>query len=415
MEGTERCWSEGRGPEFEHLEEWVRGKVQGFIQEVLEEEVAVVLGRGKSQRRKAVDAPPGYRNGYGKPRRIGMTIGTVVVRRPRVRGLEERLESRILPWFKRRTRELGDLLPELYLHGLSQGDFELALRGLLGAGAPLSAASIQRLKEKWGGEYAAWQEEDLSLLEPVYLWADGIYVRAGIGKDKAALLVVIVALQDGSKRVLAVGSGYRESVESWGELLRSLKRRGLRAPRLVVADGHLGLWGALGEVWPEAKEQRCWNHKITNVLDQFPKRVQAEARDLLCKLPYAENREECERLKKGFRQRFGRDYPKACATLERDWERMVTFYEFPKEHWKHLRTTNVVESPFSAVRLRTDAARRFKRAANATALIWKVLMVAQKRFQRLDASHLLAEVYEGTRYTDGKRRQESNEEKKAAA
>ena len=399
--------------EFEHLEEWVRLKVQGFIQETLEEEVEALLGRGRHQRRKAVDAPCGYRNGHGKPRRISMKTGTVTVRRPRVRGLEERFCSRILPLFKRRTKEVGDLLPDLYLHGLSMGDFELALRGLLGDGAPLSAGSIQRLKAKWEVEYEAWRSADLSDLEPVYIWADGVYVKAGIGRDKAALLVVIAALRDGTKRVLAVESGFRESKESWACVLRSLKERGLTTPRLVVADGHLGIWGALVDVWPETKEQRCWNHKIMNVLDKLPRRVQGEAREHLCKLPYAETRAECERLRGRFRERFGADYPKAVETLERDWERMVTFYDFPREHWKHIRTSNMVESPFSAVRLRTGAARRFRKVANATALIWKVLMVAEKRFRKLNAPHLLSEVYEGITYRDGIR--VPNEEGRAAA
>ena len=413
MEEVTTVHTDQSTPEFEYLEDWVRLKVQEFVQEILEEEVENLLGRARHQRRKGVDAAQGWRNGYGKPRRISLKTGTVTVRRPRVRGLEERFESRILPLFKRRTKEIGDFLPELYLHGLSKGDFELALRGLLGEGAPLSAGSIQRLKSKWEVEYAEWRSEDLSGFEPVYLWADGVYVKAGIGKDKAALLVIVAAMRDGTKKVLSVESGYRESTSSWAGVLRSLKERGLRPPRLVVADGHLGIWGALTEVWPESREQRCWNHKITNVLDRLPKKVQPEASEYLCKIPYAETRGECERLKERFKKRFGADYPKAVETLERDWERMVTFYDFPKEHWRHIRTTNVVESPFSAVRLRTSAARRFKKVANATALIWKVLMVTEKRFRKLNAPHLLSEVYEGIKYQDGIRL--SNEEGKVAA
>lgn len=177
----------------------------------------------------------------------------------------------------------------------------------------------------------------------------------------------------------------RESTESWRAVLRSLQARGLPSPRLTIADGHLGIWGALAEIYPASAEQRCWNHKLLNVLDPLPRRIQPQARALLSQLPYAETRAECERLKRQFVARYGRAYPKAAESLERDWERMVTFYRFPREHWKHLRTTNVVESPFAAVRLRTDAAKRYKRVANATALIWTVLMVAQSRFRRLDA------------------------------
>ena len=335
------------------------------------------------------------------------------VRRPRVRGLEERFESRILPLFKRRTREVGSLLPELYLHGLSVGDFELALRGLLGDGAPLSASSIQRLKAKWEGEYEAWRSADLSYFEHVYIWADGVYVKAGISKDKAALLVIIASIRGGGKRVLAIESGFRESKESWACVLRSLKERGFKIPRLIVADGHLDIWSALAEIYPEVKEQRCWNRKIMNVLDRFPKRVQPEAKEYLCKMPYADTRAECERLKRRFRERFGIDYPKAVETLCRDWERMVTFYDFPREHWRHIRTSNIVESPFYTVRLRTGVARRFRKTANATALIWKVLMVVEKRFRKLNAPHLLSEVYEGIEYRDGKRL--SNEQGRDAA
>lgn len=387
--------------EWDVLEAFVREKVQGFIQEILEEEVTGLLGRRKSERRREVDVRPGYRNGHGKPRRLALKAGTITVRRPRVRGLEERFESRLLPLFQRRTREVGELLPELYLHGLSQGDFELALRGLLGEGAPLSPGSIQRLRAKWEADYEAWRRRDLRGRSLVYLWADGLYVKAGLEREKAALLVVIGAFSDGTKEVLAVESGERESVESWKEVLRSLKRCGLEAPRLTVADGHLGLWGALTEIWPESEEQRCWNHKIVNVLDKLPRRLQAQARERLCRLPYAETQAECERLRDDFIERFEADYPKATAALARDWERMVTFYRFPREHWKHLRTTNIIESPFAAVRLRTNAAKRYKKVSNATCLIWKVLMVAQNRFRKLDAPELLVEVYHGRRYLNG--------------
>lgn len=390
-------------PSFQDLEAWVRERVQAFIQGLLEEEVTGLLGRRRSERRQGVDAPLGYRNGHGKPRRLALQAGTLTLRRPRVRGLEERFESRVLPLFSRRTKEVGELLPELYLHGLAQGDFELALRGLLGEGAPLSSSSIQRLRSKWEAEYEAWRGRDLSGRELVYLFADGLYVKAGLEKDKAALLVVVGAFSDGRKEVLAVESGVRESTESWKGVLRSLKARGLASPQLTIADGHLGIWGAMSEVYPESEEQRCWNHRILNVLDQLPRRLQGQARALLCPIPYARTRAEGERLCRHFSERFGRAYPKAVETLERDWERMVTFYRFPEAHWRHLRTTNVIESPFAAVRLRTNAAKRYKRVAGATALIWKVLMVAERKFRRLNAPELLAQVYAGVEFVDGKR------------
>jgi putative transposase len=235
----------------------------------------------------------------------------------------------------------------------------------------------------------------------VYLWADGLYVKAGLERDKAALLVVIGAFADGHKEVLAVSPGYRESTESWAAVLRDLAARGLKPPRLVVGDGHLGLWAALRAIWPEVAEQRCWNHKVLNVLDQLPRKVQAEARGLLTAIPYAPTRAEAERRREAFARRYRRGYPKAVTVLQHDWERLVTFYAFPQAHWKHLRTTNVVESPFAAVRLRTTAAKRFQQVGNATALIWRVLRVAEQRFRRLDAPDLLAAVSAGQRFVDG--------------
>ncbi len=387
---------------WDTLEEMVRDRAQEFIQQILEEEVTELLGREKSERRAAVDAPVGYRNGHGKPRRLAMSSGTITVRRPRVRGLEERFESRVLPLFHRRTKEVAELIPELYLHGLAEGDFELALRGLLGEGAPLSKASIRRLRQGWTEEFRAWSQRSLEDREVVYVWADGIYVKAGLERDKAALVVVIGALSDGTKEVLALKSGYRESIESWSDIFRDLKARGLGAPRLLIADGNAAIWGAARQVWPEAGEQRCWNHKMRNVLDRLPKREQVEAKDLLRKVVYAETKAKADKAREAFATRYRPWYPKAVDVLDDDFERMLAFYDFPEAHWKHLRTTNVVESPFASVRLRTSAAKRFKKVESATALIWKLLTVAEKRFRRLDAPHLLRDVYEGREFRDGK-------------
>ena len=387
---------------WESLEEFARLKIQMWFQELLEQEVTELLGREHHERGWAVDGVTGYRNGYGKPRRLSMQSGTITVRRPRVRGLEERFESRLLPLFARRTKEVGELLPELYLHGLSQGDFELALRGLLGEGAPLSPSSIARLRGKWQHEYDEWRTRRLDDRELVYAWADGIYVKAGLEREKAALLVVIGAMSDGHKEVLAVEAGYRESTESWAAVLRDLRDRGLSAPKLFVADGNLGAWAALSQVWPETRGGRCWNHRILNVLDQLPKKLQAGARELLCQIPYAPTRVEAERRRNAFARRYGRSYPKAVAILEKDWEHMVAFYNFPEVHWRHLRTTNIVESPFASVKLRTTAAKRYKKVENATALIWKVLCVAERRFRKLNAPELLTGVYADAVFTDGK-------------
>jgi len=387
---------------YETMEAHARGRIQSWLQDLLEAEVTQFLGRGKSQRQaQLTPARLGYRNGYGKPRRVALTAGTITVRRPRMRNLAERFESRVLPLFKRRTAELGALLPQLYLHGLSSGDFELALRGLLGEGAPLSAASLCRLKGAWQAEYEGWRRTDLSELELVYWWADGLYVKAGLADRKAALLVVVGAAASGEKVLLACAAGERESKESWLSLLRDLKARGLKFPRLTVADGHLGIWAALGELHPAGDEQRCWNHKIVNVLNALAKKAQPEAAERLSAMMYAESRSACERKRDEFILRFKKTDPKACATLTRDWERLVTFFDYPQEHWIHLRTTNIVESPFNAVRLRTDAARRFKKVENAEAMIWKLLVVAEKSWRALNAPHLMREVYDGKRFKDG--------------
>ena len=348
---------------FEQLEEWVREQIQFYVQELLEDEVTQLLGRRKNERRREVDASGGYRNGYGKERRLTMSCGTIKLRRPRVRDLEERFESRVLP---------------------------------------LSPSTVARLKQKWQGEMEAWQSRRLDDLEVVYLWADGVYIKAGLEKEKAVILVVIAALSDGTKVVVSVSSGYRESTQSWAEVLRDLKERGMNPPRLVIADGHLGIWGALRNVFPEADEQRCWNHRIVNLLAKIPKSRHKAALLMLRQIPYAETRQEAERVKGRFQHWCSKRGLEAAADLiDQDWERMVTFYNYPKQQWQHLRTTNPVESPFSALRLRTDAARRFKKVANARAVIWKMLLVAEKRFRRLKAPHLMKDVYQGAQYVNG--------------
>ena len=311
-------------PTFATLETWARSSIRDLLQRVLEEEVTEFLGRTRYQRRSAVDATAGSRNGHGKPRQVSLMSGTIEVRRPRVRGLEERFESRILPLFMRRTHEVTRMLPELYLHGLSQGDFELALRGLLGNGAPLSSSSIGRLRAQWEEELETWRERRLDDRELVYAWADGIYVKAGLEKDKAALLVVIGAMSDGRKEVLAVWPGHRESTESWLKVLRDLRDRGLRAPLLLMADGGLPIWSATEQVWPQASHQRC----ITSTV--MPKRVQ-------------------ERLSDPFAKAEKRRSSSAGGSHPRRW------------NGQQLRTTNPVESPFASVRLRTNAGKRYKR------------------------------------------------------
>jgi putative transposase len=401
MREEHREKDESKGIFYEGLEEFARGKIRQHLQDLLEQEVTEWLGREKSQRKSNPLEEPGYRNGYGRRRRFTLSVGTVEVRRPRVRNLDERFVSKVLPLFKRQTHQVRDLIPELYLHGLASGDFELALRGLLGEGAPLSASSLQRLKEKWEKEYEQWRSTAIGEQDWAYLWADGIYVKAGIGKEKAALLVVIGVMRDGSKCFLALEPGHRESKESWAEVLRQLKSRGIKSARLFVGDGHLGLWAAVGEIYPEASEQLCWNHKMLNVMDAVSQKGQVQAKGYLNAMMYADNRQEALQERKKFEQAF-RHNPKAVKTVVENWDRLTAYYDFPHEHWKHLRTSNVVESPFSRVRLRTAASRRFKSQANATCLIWKTMMIAEMSFRKLNAPHLVEKVAEGKQYENGK-------------
>ncbi|MFH1675993.1 MAG: IS256 family transposase [bacterium] len=391
-------------PIYAELEEFIRFHIQSLIQSVIDEEVEQFLGRKKYQRKCATESGEGYRNGYGPPRKLSTMSGTIEIRKPKLRGLEEKFESVIIPRFKRRTLAIEKMLPELYLHGLSLGDFDLALRGLLGDGAPLSASSIDRLRGKWEAEYGAWRHRRLDELKIVYIWADGIYVKAGLEKEKACLLVVIGADIEGRKTILAVESGYRESSESWASVLRDLKVRGLNQPRLTIADGNMGIWSALSQVYPESREQRCWNHKMRNVLDCLPKKWRKEAKDLLLEMFFAKSRASCEATKKEFERRFKRRYPRAVERLNRDWERMISFFDFPLEHWRHIRTTNVVESPFAAVRLRTGAAKRYKKVGNAVAVIWKILILQESVFRRLMGLGKLKDVYYNVKYVDGFKR-----------
>ena len=386
---------------WERLDECVREQVQRFIQALLAEEVSALLGRRKSARRAPVDGPSGMRNGYRKPRRLSLTAGPMTGRRPRVRGLSQRFVSRVLPLLKRRPREGGALLPTRYWHGLALGDFDLARRGLLGDAAPLSPASLARLKATWPLADETWKQRRLDDLEVVSVWADGLDVKAGLEATKAALLVVIGALTTGQKVVRAVESGQRASKEAWGAVRRDLRARGLKPWRCTSADGPLGLWAALAAQQPAAAALRCWNHRITNVLDAMPKKPQAAARTRLCAMPYAESQALGEELRRQCTKRYSQLAPKAVERFADDGKRPVTFDQFPREPWRHLRTTNVVESPLATVRRRTTAATRFKKVDFATALLWKLLPVAAGTFRRLNAPEFLPGVYVGVRYVDG--------------
>jgi putative transposase len=308
-------------PIWEPLEAVVRAQVQRLIRALVEEEITALLGRPTAARRAAVDAPKGRRTGDGKPRRLRVRLGPITGRRPRVRGLGERVVSRVLPLLPRRTRDVGERLPQLSWQGVARGDFELAWRGLWGAGAPLSATSLARLKASWQLEYEAGERRRRDDLEVVYVWADGLEVKAGLEDSKAARLVLIGALTNGQKVGLAVGSGPREAQASWGAVRRDLRARGRTPWRCPMADGHLGLWAALAEQQPTAAEQRGWNHRITNVVEAIPPKHQAQARTRLGAMPDAESQAACEQLRAQVDTRDHQLAPKAVERLAHDWER----------------------------------------------------------------------------------------------
>ena len=350
-------------------------------------------------------------NGRSQGRQLTLGTGTVELRTPRVndrrrdeQGQRQRFTSRILPPYMRRSPKVAEVLPILYLRGLSTGDFRPALEGLLGEDAAgLSPTNIARLTACWEKEYTAFRRRDLTGREYVYVWVDGVHFNIRLEEDRLCTLVMIGARPNGEKELLAVEDGYRESAESWKALLRELKRRGMAAPALAVGDGALGFWAALREVWPATREQACWCHKLVNVLDKLPPRLQPRAKRALHEMMYAESRADCEAARSRFQAEYQAKYPKAVESLVANWERLVTFFDFPAEHWKHLRTTNVIESPFATVRLRERATRGAGSRTKGLLMAFKLLEMAQQRWRRLDGAHLLPLVRAGVKFADGVR------------
>jgi putative transposase len=350
------------------------------------------------------------RNGHAPERRIQTGIGPIEVRRPRVRDRGDggsppiRFGSAVLPAYLRRTRNIEELLPWLYLKGVSTGQFEEALAALLGPGAPgLSAATVRRLTEAWQEEHARWRRRDLSARRYVDLWADGVYLTPRLDHDRQCILVLIGADASGRKELLAVEDGFRESAQSWRELLLRLRdENGLALdPELATGDGALGFWRALHEVWPKARQQRCWVHKAANVLNKLPASLQDKAKQDLHAIYEAANRKEAEQALDRFVAKYGAKYDKAAACLAKDRESLLAFYDFPAEHWKHVRTSNPIESTFATVRLRTDKTKGCLSRQTALAMVFKLAKTAERHWRRLDGSERLAQVIEGVRFRDG--------------
>jgi putative transposase len=359
------------------------------------------------------------RNGHAPERPIQTGIGPLAVSRPRVRDRggdgpgPVRFTSAVLPPYLRRARNVEELLPWLYLKGVSTGQFAEALAALLGPDAPgLSAATVRRLTEAWQEEHARWQKRDLSGRRYVYLWADGVHFTPRLDHERQCLLVLIGADAQGRKELLAVEDGFRESAQSWRELLLRLRdENGLAlGPELATGDGALGFWQALHEVWPRTRQQRCWVHKTANVLNALPKSVHGKAKQDLHAIYGAENRKEAEAALDRFVAKYGPKYDKAAACLTKDREALLAFYAAPAEHWKHVRTTNPIESTFATVRLRTAKTKGCLSRETALAMVYKLARSAERHWRRLDGTERLAQVVAGVRFRDGEPVQATEEQ-----
>lgn len=395
----------------DHLEEFARQGAQKMLTQALEEEVDAYLQRGRYQRRRpqgddAPDAeiedqpvdPPvfrGYRNG-STPRTLTLGSGSFRLDQPRVRDIPEGqapFQSKILRPYQRRSDLISQTFMELFIEGLATRDFEPSLRLLVGSEAPLSASTISRLNQQFKQEYEAFEQHDLSQHTFVYIWADGIYLKAGLGQEKVCLMILIAADTQGRKHLIGLREGYRESAQSWGELIADCRRRGLNEPACWIADGALGLWAAVNEQCPQSAQQRCTNHKMRNVLDKLPKRERPEYTKRLRAVWGASDEAAARKLAVTLIADLKKaDYERAARCLEDDLDRCLTFFQFPEPHWRHLRTTNVIESPFATVRLRTNAAKRFKKTKSGVYLVYQVMDRLQRNWHHLQSAHLCTTI-----------------------
>lgn len=383
-----------------------RGALQ-MLEAALKEEVQSYLDSFENERDESGHALV-VRNGLGKRRRVTMGSGTLKVRAPRVNdkrvvdGERQKFTSSILPPYMRRSPKVAEVLPVLYLRGLSTGDFLPALKSLLGEDVSgLSSSNISRLTEVFHDEYLEFQKRSLADRKYAYIWADGIHFNVRLEEDRLCTLVVIGVRADGTKELVAVEDGYRESTESWASVLRDLKRRGMADPTLAVGDGALGFWAALCDIWPATKRQRCWVHKTANVLDKLPKRVQSKAKSAVQEIYNAETRKDALLAVDDFKNDYSAKWPRAFKSLEKDLNELLTFFEFPAEHWKHIRSTNVIESTFSTLRLRQRVTKGAGSRRKALSMAFKLLDMAQLRWRRISAPHLLPAVIDGTQFIDG--------------
>ena len=391
------------------LDEIVYAGAQRMLTQALEAEIEAFVDRHRhvvdeEGRRQVV------RNGHSPTREVLTGAGQLEVQQPRARDRRTvdtedkiRFSSSILPPYLRRSKSIDELIPWLYLRGISSGNFTEALQALAGPDAKaLSANVVTRLTETWKQEYEIWNRRDLSNCRYVYLWADGIHFNIRLEEERQCILVLMGATQDGRKELVGILDGYRESEQSWRELLLELKNRGLQeAPKIAVGDGALGFWAALRKVFSQTREQRCWVHKTANILNKMPKSVQPKAKSDLQEIWMAETRENADRAFDPFIEKYKAKYPKAVACLEKDREVLLTFYDFPAEHWIHLRTTNPIESTFATVRLRHRRTKGNGSRTACLAMVFKLTLCAEKTWRRLNSPLLIGKIVEGYEFVDG--------------
>jgi len=389
------------------LTDILRQGAQQLLAQAIEAEVADWIDRHQGCR-DAAGKRQVVRNGHLPERTITTGVGAVTVQQPRVHdrrpaGAREKFSSAILPPYLRKTKSIEELIPWLYLKGVSTGDFSEALAALLGPDAKgLSATTVTRLKALWEQEYQDWSKRSLAGKQYVYVWADGVYFNIRLEGGRQCILVLLGATADGKKELIAIQDGQRESEQSWKELLLDVQARGLTiAPKLAIGDGALGFWKAVRQIWSETQEQRCWVHKTANVLDKLPKSMQPKAKDMLHEIYLAPSRAAAEKAFDLFLSTYAAKYPKATECLAKDRQELLVFYDFPAEHWMHLRTTNVIESVFATVRLRTEKTKGSGTRIACLTMVFKLMQSASRHWRALNGSALLIEVIKGTVFVDG--------------
>ena len=404
------------------LDEIVREGARRMLAAALEAEVAAYIEAHADQRdergRRLV-----VRNGHAEPRTITTGAGPIEIEQPRVNdrrtdeetGERARFRSSIIPPWCRKSPKVAEVLPLMYLHGMSSGDFVPALEEFFGGSAGLSASVVVRLTKQWQAERDLFMRRDLSSVDYVYVWVDGIHFNIRLEEERLCTLVVVGVRVDGTKELVAIADGYRESTDSWADLLRDLRTRGMRAPVVAVGDGALGFWAALRDVWPETRTQRCWVHKVANVLAALPKSQHPSARRMLAEIRDAEDRDHAVGAAHAFAREFGGKWPKAVAKIVEDLEALLVFYDLPAEHWVHLKTTNPIESTFSTVRLRTRVTKGAGSRAAGLAMAFKLIQSAEQRWRAVNGPHLVALVRAGAIFDKGVLIERPNQQDQEAA